>query len=39
MLKKLLLTAALSASTYGADADIEYFDPNFALLANHLADQ
>jgi len=39
MLRKLLLTAALLSSTYGANADIEYFDPNFALLANHLADQ
>ncbi|MDP3936065.1 MAG: hypothetical protein Q8Q56_03675, partial [Alphaproteobacteria bacterium] len=32
MLKKLLLTAALLSSTYGAATD--YVDPDFSLLAN-----
>lgn len=32
MLKRLLLTAALLPSTYGATT--EYFDPDFSLLAN-----
>ncbi len=35
MLKKLLLTAALLSSTYGATT--EYVDPDFSLLANRSA--